>query len=247
MPVALTPAVRGAKRQFHLLHRGDNGRLRIRLVCSRDNSAVHPEHVLRGHPVGDDKYVIVRDSEIEAIAPGRSRSIEISSFVPLDQVSPLRYRHPYYLVPTSAEKPYRLLAQTLAHARKAGIAEFVMHQRQHLAAVISVSGALCLATLYYPADIRAPDELVTSAQAQPKRVEQLLGEMRKLRRDFDPAALRDVYADRVEELISGKQAAGEVVVMPSTQEPQPADEAIEGMDLIEALEASLAKSRRKAS
>jgi len=70
--------------------------------------------------------------------PERSRTIEIVEFIDMKEVDPIYYDHPYYLVPSKGgEKAYRLLVEVMRRTNKAGLAKFVLAEREYLVAVTS--------------------------------------------------------------------------------------------------------------
>ena len=57
---------------------------------------------------------MITPEELEALDPKKTRTIDIEDFVDLDEIDPLYYEHPYYLVPdTGAAKAYKLLLEAL--------------------------------------------------------------------------------------------------------------------------------------
>lgn len=245
IPIQVVPAVRSRRSHFMLLHKEDNAPLGRRMYCPKHKTYVHPEHIVRGYEYEPDKFVVVLDSEIDAIEPDHTQSIEIENFVPAEKIDPLYCRRPYYLVPDGADKPYRLLVEVLREAGMAGIARFVMHDREYLTAVMSIDGALCLMTLYYREELLEANDLAGHGKTKKQFVQALRKAMRGLEGDFEPDKLRDVYQERVDELIEQKKKAHKLVEVAVSDEQQreAGEEETEGVDLIEALEASLAKTR----
>lgn len=245
IPIQVVPAVLSRRSHFMLLHKKDHAPLGRRMYCPEHKTYVHPEHIVRGYEYEPDKFVVVHDSEIEAIEPDRTQSIEIESFVPVEKIDPLYCRRPYYLVPDGVDKPYRLLVEALREAGMAGIARFVMHDREYLTAVMSIDGALCLMTLYYQQELLEADDLAGHGKGRKQFVQALRKAMHGLAGDFEPDKLRDVYQERVDELIEQKRNAHNVVEVAVSDEQQreAGQEEAEGVDLIDALEASLSKTR----
>src|SRR5688572_33416730 len=119
------------------------------MYCPADNKVIEDnDDIARGVQVGE-KWVTVTDDELRAAAPKRSSTIEILDFVPLDEIDPLYYDHPYQVVPGSALKPYRLLVEVLQEKNLAGIARFVLHAREHYVALRVLEEQLCLITLRF--------------------------------------------------------------------------------------------------
>ncbi|MFP4106825.1 MAG: Ku protein [Phycisphaerae bacterium] len=248
VPVAAIPAVHSTRTAFHMIHEPDKSRLKRRMFCPEEEVFVHPEHILRGYEIEPDKHIIIRDSEIESIAPKRSKTVEIREFVDRAAISPAYYDRPYYLVPTGAEKPYRLLVDTLAEADKAGLSEFVMHAREHFCAVMSIDGALCLMTLRYPEQLRSADDLKPDASAKKTAVTKMKKLIEQKAVEFKPDKLTDVYQERIDKLIARKKKKKETVEVydeEAEEETVSAEEEGEDIDLVAALEESLAKERKK--
>ncbi len=112
IPVQLVKAIEPGRVSFHLLHRKDYSPLARRMFCPREEVTVPPEEVIRGYEIGPGKYLLIADEELESVSPERSRTIEIVEFIDLQEVDPLYFDHPYYLVPAKGgEKAYRLLGR----------------------------------------------------------------------------------------------------------------------------------------
>lgn len=242
IPVGLTSCLRSSKVSFNLLHDKDHARLSRRLYCPADNTFVHPEHVVRGAPVDGDQYVVVRDQEIESLAPQRSKTIEISEFCDPQSISELYYDRPYYLLPRpGGEKPYALLTKTLAGTNKAGISMFVLHERQHLVAIRSIDRALTLFMLHWPAELLDDKELLPAkAKADKKLVAKMEKLIEEMSAPFDPKKHQDPYRQKLKQMPEEKQRRGQIVEVPAQQFEQQQEESF---DLIEALQQSMAQSR----
>src|SRR5262249_22643533 len=153
-------------------------------------------------------YVVVSQEELDAVAPEGSRTIEIRDFVDLDEIDPVYYDRPYYLAPGEhAGKSFRLLVDAMTRTKKVGVAKFVMRNKEYLAALRPVDGALCLDTMHFGEEV-VKTEAVPGLPAQAKAgdrelkaAEQLIA---SLSSKFDPANYRDEYRDRVMELVQRK-------------------------------------------
>lgn len=250
VPVAILTAVRPKPGTFHLLHEKDAARLKRRLFCPADKKFISGKEAVRGFEVEDGQHVIVDDDEIRSLAPKRSKTIEIQEFVDAETIDPAYYDRPYYLVPTGPEKPYRLLAEVLREMKKAGIAQFVMNEREKFCCVESIEGALCLMILRYSEELRSADELVPDVEPRTKDVDAMLTTIKRMDWKFDPKKLTDEYEERVRKLIGRKKKRHEVVEAPEVEEEEEPEAASgEGeereVDLVSALEKSLARERKR--
>jgi DNA end-binding protein Ku len=81
-------------------------------------------------------------------------------FVDLHALSPLHFERAYFLVPDGdTTKAYRLLAETLAKEKRAGIATFVMRGKEYLCAIIAEGGILRAETLRFAEEVRSPEAI----------------------------------------------------------------------------------------
>jgi DNA end-binding protein Ku len=237
IPVRLVPAVRPGRVSFHLLHKKDYSRLARQLFCPAEGVIVPPEEVVKGYEILPDKFIVVTDEELESLTPERSRTIEIVDFIETREVDPVYFDHPYYLVPAKGgEKAYQLLVEVLRRTNKAGLARFVLAEREHLVAVTSRNGALALTTLHNSADIIPADDFArdqgTAGEEADKAMQKSIEAMMT---DFDPGKYADERRNRIRELLAKKARDHAVVEAPAIE-----GEAGEGpADLVAALEESM--------
>src|SRR6266581_4957926 len=175
IPVKLFVAVREKNIQFHMLHDQDNVRLQRKMVCPADGKEVHSEHVVKGYEVSPGEYVVVREEELEAAAPKKSHTIEIEDFADMEDIDPVYFDRPYYVLPQEqGAKPYRLLVEAMEKSKKVGIARFVMRNKEYLCALRTQEGALVLETMHFndeviPVDKVEGEEIVTQPAVEEKK------------------------------------------------------------------------------
>jgi DNA end-binding protein Ku len=250
VPVDLFPANRRAGVSFRLLDE-DGTPLERRYYCPRHERDVHREHILRGYAVEGDEYVIVRDDELEAIEPKKTREIDLRRFVDLAQISPMFFDRAYFLTPSGdSNKAYRLLADVMEKSGRAGIATFVMRDREYLIAILAENGILRAETLRFHDELRSPDTigLVEHEEAdhsEARRLERLIEHhtAKQLHTDW----LQDQYAQRVRKLVQKKRKNPRNVVRVERETDHwDADEAPE-FDLLEKIRRSLRRKDGAAS
>ena len=158
VPVGLYSATQEHELDFHQFQSGTSDRIRYKRVNERTGREVDYDKIVKGHDVGGGEYVIVEQEELADIAPGRSRSLEISTFVDLDEIDPIHFQKSYYLAPKDAENAssYALLRDALAKTNRAGIATFVMRGKEYLAAIRADGKVLVLETMFFADEIRDP-------------------------------------------------------------------------------------------
>lgn len=242
LPVGLYTATDHHTLRFHQLQRGTSDRIRNRRVNERTGEEVDLDDIVKGYDTGDE-YVLVEPAELDEIAPGRSKVLEISGFVDLDEVDPIFFDRTYYLGPADKEhgKIYRLLEQALARANRAGIATFVMRQREYLVAVKAENGLLTCHTLHWADEIRDPREEIDTLPGRPRTTDkerktaaQLIETMAI---DWDPDAYHDTFREKVAALVEARKS-GETV-----EKAEPPSESTNVVDLMDALRASVKNAR----
>lgn len=171
VPVGLYSATREHEVDFHQFQRGTSDRIRYKRVNERTGREVDFDKIVKGHGTGKGEYVIVEPEELDDIAPGRSKSLEIDTFVDLDEIDPMYFQKSYYLAPQDEENSsaYALLRDALAKTNRAGIATFVMRGKEYLAAVRADGKALVLVTMFFADEIRDPAEELGKLPAKSSR------------------------------------------------------------------------------
>jgi len=240
VPVRLTPATRSRDVSFNQLEAGTGARIRYRRVSEASGEEVTSDRIVKGYEVAKGRYVVVDKGELDAMAPKSTRAIEIEDFVDLDQIDPVYFESPYYVLPDkNAAKPYKLLVETMEQMRKVAIGRVVIRSKEHLVAIRPLDGLLCVETMRYADEVIARDELgpltedVDVSERELAMARQLI---ETLAGDFDPAKYHDEYREQLLELIEKKAAGEEIVAEAVTEAPAKV------LDLMAALEASLQRA-----
>ena len=160
IPVKLYSAVSRKTVRFHQLDSETGSRIQQKRVNPKTGEEVPYEKLVKGYELSPDRYVVIQPEELEAIEPKKTRTIEISDFVEMDQIDPIYYDHPYYLMPgTGAEKPYALLLQALKDSERVAIARVVIRSKENLVAIRPRDGVLTMETLLFGDEVVSPDSL----------------------------------------------------------------------------------------
>lgn len=243
-PVKAYAAVRDHSVHFNQLEKGTGARINYKKVSDKTGKEVTADAIESGYEVASGKYVVVDDDELEKLRPRTSRAIDVADFVELAQIDPIYYERTYWLGPDgeAAERPYRLLLAAMESEGKAGIGTVVMRKKQYLAAIRPLDGALAMSTMRFAdevvpqADVDAlPGKGATPDAKELKVASQIIG---SLATDWDPARYHDTYTEELKSLIEAKAKGEDIVV----EEEAPVEGNV--LDLMQALEASLAAARK---
>ncbi|MDH6123772.1 Ku protein [Kitasatospora sp. GP82] len=239
VPVGLYAATEDHSPHFRQLERGTSDRVRNLRVNERTGKEVAYGDIVKGYEVAEGEYVVFEPTELEELSPGRSRSVEISGFVRLEEVDPIFFDRTYYLGPRSKEyaNVYGLLLRAMADTGRAGLAAFSMRGRQYLAVVRPEADLLVLQTMHYPEEVRDPHREVDNLPGEFQPREKELAAARQLIEalsiDWEPAAYHDTFGEQVRELVEAKLAGRETVAA------APAPESTNVVDLMDVLQRSL--------
>jgi DNA end-binding protein Ku len=159
VPVELHSAQRGDAVPLRMLA-SDGAPLAREYVCPKEQKPLARDEIVRGYEVKPGRFVVVEDEELAALAPRRSRDIELQRFVPRAEVDPAYFERAYYLVPVGERtKAYHLLAEIMEETGRAGIATFVMREHAHAIAIFADGGILRGVTLRFADELRTPESL----------------------------------------------------------------------------------------
>src|SRR5438132_1529496 len=71
---------------FNWLHKKDGARLKQQYVCSKDGDKVEKDEMVKGYEFTKGQYVIFNPEELKALEEKSTNTVEITEFVPADQV-----------------------------------------------------------------------------------------------------------------------------------------------------------------
>jgi DNA end-binding protein Ku len=241
VPVKLYSAVSRKTVRFHQLNTKTGHRIAQKRVDSVTGDEIPYEDIVKGYELTKERYVVITPDELEALDPEKSRTIDIEDFVDLEDIDPVYYDHPYYLVPDKgATKAYGLLLNAMEESGKVAVARVVLRSKEQLVAIRPAPGnVLTMETMLFADEVVPPEELddlpeakdLKASQRELTMAQQLID---SLSSDFEPGKYRDEYREKVLELIERKASGEEIAVQPEAPEPKKVP------DLMAALEASLA-------
>ncbi len=239
VPVGLYPATQDKAIHFNQLEAGTSDRIRYKKVNERTGKEVEAGKIVKGFDLGGGEYVILTDDELAAAEPQRSRLIEITDFVDLDEIDPVYYRSTYYLAPEgeAAGKAYALLRQVMRESNKVAIGTLVMRNKEYPVAIRPDDEVLKLETMYFSDEIRSPKkelpDLPDAGEVSEKEVAMAKLLLESMESEWDPSRYHDTHRQKVEQLVEAKRQGDEIVV------GTPDVAATNVTDLMEVLSASI--------
>jgi DNA end-binding protein Ku len=241
VPVRLVGATKSKDVSFNQLEEGTGSRIRYKKVSEQTGEEVTQDRIKRGYEISKGRYVMIEPDELDALRPRASHAIDIEEFVDLDEIDPVYFEQPYYLIPDArGVKPYKLLADAMTELNKVALGRIIVRSKERLVAIRPLDGMLVIETMRYADEVLPRDELLAGDDVEltdreramaRQLVESLAVE------EFQPEKFHDEYRLQVLDLIERKAAGEEIVAEPVVEAPAKV------LDLVAALEASLEKAQ----
>jgi DNA end-binding protein Ku len=210
IPVEVYSATRsGATVAFNQIHKPSGKRIHYEKVVD-GIGPVDVDDIVKGFQYAKDEYVLLDEKEIEGLKLESKKTLELTQFVPLEDIDMIYFEKPYYVVPADdlAEEAFIVLREALRRSRKIGLGQLAMRGREYVVSVKACGRGLVMETLRYA------DEVVKAQSyfrdiADDKPDEDLLDLattlIEKKTGRFDPGEFHDRYVDALRELIERKK------------------------------------------
>lgn len=243
-PVGLYPASKQDEIDFDWLHRQSLKPVGYKRIVKDTGEEVAKEDIVKAVKY-EDQYVVLSDEEIKAANVKSTHTIDIVGFTEAEDVNFLFFETPYYLAPTKGgEKVYALLREALLKTRKIGVALVVLHNKQHLAALIATPQAIVLNTLRWATEVRAADDLDLPAEGlkgvaiKPKELQMATQLIESMTEEWQPEQFKDTFRDDIMKMVKQKFDAGMATEITEVTIEEP-EETSNVVDLTELLRKSL--------
>ena len=242
IPIGLAVAQQRKDTSFRTLHRECGTPIKQKRYCPVHERDVEADELVKGWEFAKGQFVLVEESDLEAVALQRSQSVDIVRFVPTEQVDPIYFDRTYYLAPAGPEaqrRPYVLLLRAMQDAGMAAVGKFVLWGKENLCLIRPLGESLVLETLYFAEDIRPRaeiDEAVEETDVKDPELAMARQLVESLVGDFDPEEYKNEYRSELRAMLEAKLAGQEIA------RPEPAPEA-PVIDLMDALKQSVAQAQ----
>lgn len=244
IPVALRAGSREHKLDFDWLDKRDMAPVGYRRINKRTGEPIESDDIVKGYQYESGQYVLLTDEDFRQANPEATQSVDILGFVSVDEIGPEYFDKPYFLeVLRRGEKGYALLRRILRETRRAGVANVVMHSRQHLALLTVRDEWLMLNTLRFADEVLKPEDMVKvdddAAKVSPAELEMAHRLVDEMTLPWDPAQYRDTYRDDLLRRIDARIEAGQTHELAAPAEEPSPRAAAPVIDLMAALRQSL--------
>jgi DNA end-binding protein Ku len=189
--------------------------------------------------VKEDELVVLTDEDFAAAKAEGVKSIEISDFVPYDEIDPIYFERTFYLGPQDgSEKVYALLREAMEQTGLAAIGKYVMREKQQLGCLRIRDGVITLEKLFFHDEIRPVGDIAPRTSKVPKaELELAKALIAQFKGSFEPERYEDTYREALLKVIKAKQKGETITAVPASEDEEPAD-------LLAALKASVEAAKQ---
>ena len=239
VPVRMYSAIDESDLRFHLVHEPDGGRIGYQKVCKAENAPVPDDEIVKAFEVEPDELVVLTDEDFAAAKAEGVKTIEISDFVPYEEIDPIYFERTYYLGPQDGgEKVYALLREAMEETGLAAVGKYVLRDKQHLGCLRIREGVITLEQLFFHDEIRPAKEIAPRRSKVPAAELKLATALiEQFKGTFEPERYEDTYREALCRIIKAKQKGETIIAVPAAEDEEPAD-------LLAALKASVDAAKR---
>jgi DNA end-binding protein Ku len=211
-PVRLYSAIQEQQLHFHLLHRTDDSPIGYEKICKKEGEPVPDDEIVKAYEYAKGKYVYMEDEDFAAARVEGFKTIDITDFVPYEDIDPIFFAKTYYVGPDEgAERVYSLLAKAMAQSGLAGVAKFVMRDRQHLGLLRVREGVITLEQLYFADEIRDVSEITSSRKrVDAKELQMAERLIESFTAEWKPGKYKDTYREELKKVVDAKRKGKDV-------------------------------------
>ncbi|MFV8375046.1 Ku protein [Flavobacterium sp. LB1P71] len=243
IPIKVFSAVKESNIEMNMLDKNDYSNIKFKRVNENTGKEVAYADIVKGYKL-DDRYVVIEDTDFEAAAAEKTKTIEIMNFVDEKEIDTIYYEQPYYLEPDKgALKAYALLRDALKTSEKVGVGTIVLRNKESLVILKSYKNVIVLNRIRFQEEIRNTTELKLPplSEMNSKEMDMAVKLVEQLTEKFDIAKYKDNYTAKLLEIINNK-AKGKKQVAPKLKVVHKQND-----DLMAMLKASLESEKSKSS
>jgi len=243
IPIKLYQAVVKRPLSFHLVHRSCGSRVSYLKYCPRCGRTLKDEEIQRAYFLDKEHFVVIEEEELERLRPASSKTLEVRCFVKPEEIPPVYYGDPYYLLPEGqgAQEAFEVFYLAMRRRGCAALGSAVIRQKEHPFLLQPYEGKFLATSLHFQHEVVAAPELgvrVEEDRLDPRYLKLAEEVVESFSEPFQPETLVDHYTQALLELIEAK-AKGE------RYEARVEEEKAKVISFMEALEASLREAHRR--
>src|SRR5262245_7884730 len=240
-PVRLYPATSTSERiTFNQLHKKTHNRINMKPV-DPELGLVERSDLVRGYQYEDKQYVIIEDSDLDAVRIESNHTMNIEAFVDEGSVDVIYQDAPYYLAPDGAmaEETFAVLRDAMRKTGKVAIARLVLSRRDRVITIRARAKGMFVTTLRNPNEVRSTaayfDE-IKDVKTDPEMLQLAEKLIEQKETTFDAKNYEDRYEIALMNMIKEKLKGHKPIVAAAPERGNV-------INLMDALKASLSQAK----
>lgn len=210
-PVHMMPAVSESERvRFHTLNRETGNRVVSQYVDADSGDPVEDDDLAKGYEAEPDRFVIIEDEEIDAVALDTVRTIDIDKFVKRESIPWIYLDSPYFLTPADevGEEAFSVIREAMSSARMVGISKLVLGRRERAVMLEPRERGILLWSLRFGDEVRdakAYFERVDGERPDPEIMQLAKRFVESKTETWSPDMVKDPVQEHLLKLIASKR------------------------------------------
>ena len=240
-PVRLYPATSASERiSFNQLHKKTHNRINMKPV-DPELGLVERSDLVKGYEYEDKQYIIIEDSDLDAVRIESNHTMNIEAFVDEDSVDVIYLDAPYYLAPDGAmaEETFVVLREAMRKSGKLAIARLVLSSRERVVTIGSRENGMFVCTLRNPNEVRGTAEYfgnIPVGNPDPEMLQLAEALIKQKETEFDPKDYEDRYEVALMNMIREKLKGHKPIIAAAPERGNV-------INLMDALKASLSQAK----
>jgi len=243
--VKMFPATSASERiSFNQLHKDTHNRINMKPV-DPELGLVERSDLVRGYEYEDKQYIIIEDSDLEAVKIESNHTLNIEAFVDEDEVDVIYQDAPYYLAPDGAmaEETFVVLREAMRRSGKVAIARLVLSSRERVVTIGARENGMFITTLRNPNEVRGTAEYfgnIPVGNPDPEMLDLAQKLIEQKVTTFDPRNYEDRYEIALMAMIKEKLKGHKPIIAAAPERGNV-------INLMDALKASLGEAKPAAA
>lgn len=233
IPVVMNPIIKDNDASFNQLHKKCLNRIKYIKYCPHCKKDIKESDIIKGYQYKKDNYLIFDKKELDLLKPENDKTIEVVSFINIDEVPPIYFEKSYFLNTEKKSKAYILFCEALKKTKMVALARLIINSKFYYAILRFINEGIIMTTLYFEEEINIPDNTLTG-QVNNKELSMAIKLINSMKGKFEPNKYKDEYQDNIKKAINDKLDGKKIKGKKHENKKQI-------NDLMEALERSLKK------
>ena len=204
IPVKMLKVSHNNSIELNQLCKDSKERVRYIKFCPSCKKEITNSDIVKGYKYAEDKYVILEQSDIDAITSEQDRALSIEYFCKSKEISNLLIDKSYYLIPEmESEISYELLRKAMIANRVVAVTEIVLGTKQELVVLFPDKNCIIATILFYENEINELPPIMKH-KTDKQQLEDLKETILDNTKEFDWNSHYDKYQLKLRKLIFDK-------------------------------------------